>query len=377
MIYLDNASTTRPLKQVIDEVVRVCEGCFGNPSSLHILGQSAKNIIVRARKAVAKELYCLDSEIFFTSGATESNNLAVLGAAKAAKRAGNRIITTTIEHPSVLAAVGQLALEGFKVEYIPPDSNGVITAQAICEAVDDSTVLVCTMQVNNETGLILPVTEIARGVKLKNKRTVVFVDGVQGFTKQQFNMKESGIDLYSFSGHKIHGIKGVGGLYIRKGTKIAPLFYGGDQQNSVRVGTENTVGIAALAVAVEQAAQTRRLRMEHFSALATYLKAKLSKLEGLRLNSISNCADHIVNFSVVGVRSEIMLHFLEEQEIYVSSGSACGNNKAKKNLSLAGFNLPIEVTDSAIRVSFSQEITTGDLDTLIDRIVQGIERFKK
>lgn len=379
MIYLDNAATTKPSQSVVSVAQRVISNDFGNPSSLHRLGVEAENILTNARREIAQGVRCSVNEIYFTSGATESNNIAIMGAVAANSRNGNKIITTTIEHPSVLMVMKKLESMGYAVIYVSPRIDGVIYSKDISDLVDEDTILVSVMHVNNETGLRLPIEQTAKEVKQKNIKTIVHVDGVQGFTKLPLQLTNNcNIDLYSFSGHKIHALKGVGGLYIKNKTKITPLFFGGGQENGIRVGTQNTVGIATLGAAVSEGYHNLLDNLQHYRSLREYLIMKLREIDCVMINSNDFCVDYIVNFSVVGVKSEIMLHFLEEQEIYVSSGSACSSrDKNKKSSVLMALNLSAGVVDSAIRVSFAKDNSKEDIDVLVKQIKASTLRFIK
>lgn len=380
MNYLDNAATTKPSKRVAEVVNEIISQNYGNPSSLHGLGAQAEKILTNARKSIATNFRCRPDEIYFTSGATESNSIAIQGACRANHRSGNKIITTTIEHPSVLMTIKHLEKNGFEVIYVSPNSDGVITVEDVCKNVDERTILVSVMQVNNETGLCLPVEQIAKAVKQKNSKTIVHVDGVQGFTKINTYLSSShrGIDLYSFSGHKIHALKGVGGLYIKSKTKISPIVFGGEQEKGIRVGTQNTLGIATLGEATEEAFANQKNRLMHYCLLANHLKDRLREIGGIRINSLENpqSVDYIINFSVLGIRSEILLHYLEKHKIYVSSGSAC-SSRSKNSSILTAFGLLQEIVDSAIRVSFSESTTVEQIDELVDTIILARNRFIK
>lgn len=365
-IYLDNAATTKPCKSAVDACVHTMEVEYGNPSSLHRRGFNAQNIVDNTRELVAHAIGVTCKEIIFTSGATESNNLAIIGTAMALKRRGNKIVSTTIEHKSVLTTLDYLETIGFEVVKVPPNANGEYTAADIIPFVDEKTILVSTMMVNNETGLLLPVVEIAEAVKAKNPAVIMHVDGVQGFIKLPLNLKKSCIDLFSFSGHKAYAPKGVGGLFVRQGVRLIPHSYGGSQQDGIRAGTEAVPLIAALGGAVKETACHSAINFAHYKTLNAHLINRLTDIGGITLNSTQNCVPYIINFSVKGVRSEIMLHFLEEHEIYISSGSAC--TKGQKSYVLEALGLCRELCDTAMRVSFCAQTTTAMLDCLVDQI---------
>ncbi len=367
MIYLDNAATTRPCEAAITAAVENMRGNFGNASSLHKAGIEAERVIKDAKKVILGRLG-LDGELYFTSGATESNNTAIFGAAAAYRHNGRKIVTSAMEHPSVSAAIDKLCSEGYEAVRLAPRAYEDFE-QAVIDAVDESTLLVSVMWVNNETGYITDVGRIYNGVKRKNPKTLVHVDAVQGFCK--LPSKGLKADYISLSAHKIHGIKGMGALYTAKGVRFAPLLCGGGQQKNLRSGTEPVDLIAGFAAAVSAYPDCTA----HFSALNERLRAALSELDGIVVNSNEKCSKNILNFSVRGVRSEIMLHFLEESGIYVSSGSACSRGKTSRVLS--AFGVSDSDADSAIRVSFSPETAADDVDALANGIRLGIERFRR
>lgn len=363
MIYLDSAATSKPCTEAADAIIKSMRDSFGNASSLHGMGIRSEKIIASAKRTLLEKLG--EGDIIFTSGATESNNTAINGAAEIYRRTGNRIVTTAIEHPSVANVISRLEERGFEaVRLAPKDSPDFV--QALADAVDENTLLVSCMAVNNETGFITDVKRLYRLVKKKNPRTIVHVDAVQGFLKVPLDG-----DYISISGHKIHASKGIGALYIKKGIRLSPLLYGGGQQKNLRSGTEPVELIAGLEAAVRSYHGT----WEHFSALKTRLVGGLSRSEGIVVNSGEDCVPNIVNFSVRGVRSEIMLHFLEERGIYVSSGSAC--SRGKTSGVLAAFGIEDRLADSAVRVSMCADTTAQDIDALIDGISAGIERFRR
>lgn len=363
MIYLDNAATTKPCKEAVRAAEECMNGCFGNPSSLHKLGIEAERKINAVKKTLLLRLNN-EGEIFFTSGATESNNLAIFGTANALKRRGNRIVTTAIEHPSVSEPMNRLREQGFEIIALRPCDYEDFE-QALIDSVDDNTILVSFMAVNNETGFIIDSKRVYEGVKAKNPGTAVHLDGVQGFCKVPLYG-----DTISLSAHKIHGVKGVGALYKNRKTRLLPLIYGGGQQQGLRSGTEAVELIAAFGAAAE--AYPKDIGI--FSELNKYLRDILSRFEGITINSF-NSVNNILNFSVEGVRSEIMLHFLEEKEIFVSSGSACSRGKVSPVLAALGISS--KAADSAIRVSFCTDNSTKELDVLAEALEEGIKRFRR
>ncbi|MBE6915548.1 MAG: cysteine desulfurase [Ruminococcaceae bacterium] len=357
MIYLDNAATTRVSDAAADAAYQMMRETFGNASSLHRLGLFAEEAINTARAQVAKRLGAEKSEITFTSGGSEGNNLAIFGAARARRRKGKHIITTAIEHASVLEPMRRLEEDGFEVARLNPDENGMITAEQVISAMREDTVLVSVMTVNNEVGSVLPIGEIAKAVHRKNPQTLVHTDAVQAFCKLPVSVKKWDVDLLTVSGHKIHAPKGVGALFIRKGVRIAPYILGGGQENGMRSGTEATPGICALGVASEQ--------MEDTSACKAYLCEKLSEIPGVKILAKTD-APHIVSVAIEGYPSEVAMRLLEEEEIYVSSGSAC--SRGHRSHVLEAMGVSSKLIDSAIRISLSSETTNDEIDRVCDVI---------
>lgn len=374
MIYLDNAATTKPCEQAVEAVANTMRERFGNASSLHRMGILSSQVLSSAKRTLLTALGSspkssggtpLEGDIYFTSGATESNNTALLGACETYKRTGNRIVSTTIEHPSVANVMNKLEAMGFEVVRLAPKDYDDF-AQALADAVDEKTLLVSCMAVNNETGFAADVKKLYKLVKKKNPKTLVHIDAVQGFLKVPLDG-----DFISISGHKIHSCKGIGALYVKKGVRFSPLLLGGGQQKGQRSGTEPVELAAGLEAAVKAYRGTPAL----YAELKAHLLEGLSRLPDVVINSDDRCVPNIVNFSVRGVRSEIMLHSLEEKEIYVSSGSACSKGKTSGVLGQLGIS--DKDADCAIRVSFSAEITKADIDLLCENIKKGIERFRR
>ncbi len=364
MIYFDNAATTKPCPEAAEAAVICASDRFGNPSSLHHMGVEAEKTLASAKRTILDRLG-KEGEILFTSGATESNNMAVFGIAEALKRRGNRIVTTAVEHPSVSAPMKKLSERGFEVVSLKPKEHGDFE-RAIIDAVDEKTVLVSFMAVNNETGFIIDTKTVYGGVKRKNPSCAVHVDGVQGFCKLPLYG-----DTVSLSGHKIHCFKGIGALYKNKDTRLIPLSFGGGQQGGLRPGTEPV----ELAAAFEAAVKAYPENLTIFSSLRHRLTGHLERLNRIIINSPENGIDNILNFSVLGARSEIMLHFLEEKGIYVSSGSAC--SKGKISPVPEAFGISHERADSALRVSFSRYNTEKEVDILAEALEEGIKRFAR
>ena len=370
MIYLDNSATTRPFDSVIKAVSDNMAVNFGNASSLHHMGVSAENVLKDAKTVILDKLG-LDGNIIFTSGATESSNTVISGIPKAHKHGGNRIVTTSFEHPSVENPLRKLEETGFEIVRVKPPRRDEPQdfEQRVIDAADENTLMVSVMWVNNETGFITDTAKIYSAVKRKNPKTIVHCDAVQGFCK--LPAKTLKADLISLSAHKIHGVKGIGALYCAKGMRFEPLLYGGGQQGGIRSGTEPVDLIAGFAEAVRSYPKNAP---EMYAELNGRLVPRLSELDGVVINSYNN-AKNILNFSVRGVRSEIMLHFLEEREIYVSSGSAC--SKGKTSGVLAQFGVPDKDADCAIRASFSPFTSESDIDALVEGIADGIKRFRR
>ena len=372
--YLDNSATTQVLKEAADEAFRLMVEDYGNPSSLHTRGFLAKKRLESAREAIANRLGAQPEEIFFTGGGTEANNLALLGGALARKRLGRKIVTTAIEHDSVLNAARELERQGFQVTYVQPESDGNLDPGKLAEAIDRDTVLVSVMLCNNETGALLPVQAAARAIKRREAPALLHTDCVQAFCKVDFSPKKLGADLCTISGHKIHGPKGVGALYVKKGVRILPQTFGGGQEKGLRSGTESLPLIGAFAKAADLAPRPGDLlaRMEDLQKL---LRQELLSIPGVRINSPSGGLPYILNFSPVGVRAETMLHFLAGRGVFVSAGSACG--KAKPSHVLEAMGLPQEQVASALRASFSRFSTGEDAAALAEGIRAGLACLEK
>lgn len=358
--YFDNSATTPVYPEVRDLVVRLMEEDYGNPSSLHLKGVEAARYVTDAREKMARLMKVMPKEIVFTSGGTESNNMALIGGALANRRAGNKIITTEVEHASVESPVSFLEDMGFEVDRIGVDSKGVINVDELVDAVDDNTIIVSVMYVNNEIGSVMPVQDIAKRIKEKNPVVLFHVDAIQAFGKYVIYPGRMGIDMMSVSSHKFHGPKGVGALYIRDRVKVKPVIYGGGQQNGMRSGTENVPGIAGMALAAEMTYRDLDEKVRHMREVKQHLIDELTGIEEVYSNS--GDAPHIASITFKGVRSEVMLHALEEREIYVSSGSACSSNKHSTSGTLKAIGLPPEKLESTLRFSFSPENTIEQVD---------------
>lgn len=376
-IYLDNAATTRPCEPAVSAVFQNMVEDYGNPSSLHKLGLTAEQNVTEARKAVAAALVCDPQCVTFTSGATECNNTAIFGAAKNYGKRKKKIVVSAIEHPSVAEPIKYLEeKEGFEVVRIKPTRGGEISAEDFIDAVDENTCLASCMLVNNETGAIQPVRRIFSQIKRNFPECVTHCDAVQGFMKMPIKSAEIFADIIVVSGHKVHAVKGVGAMYIRKGIRIAPLLLGGGQEKNLRSGTESVPLIAGFGAAIRALMPTVGVAHENAEQISAYLLKKLSKLEYVTVNSTAeNTSPYITNFSVEGIRSEIMLHYLESKDIYVSSGSAC--SKGAHSSVLTAMGVSDKLADSAIRVSICRTTTMGEIDVLVTVLQEGYQKLAK
>ncbi len=381
--YLDNSATTRCSDRACQLMVDLLTKDYGNPSSLHMKGIEAERFVETAKKKIAKTLRVSEKEIIFTSGGTESNNLAIIGAAMANRRAGNHIITTSIEHASVENPMEFLKEQGFEITYLSVDENGIISLEELEEAVTEQTILVSMMQVNNEIGAIEPVAEAAELIKKKNPDTLIHVDAIQSYGKMYIYPKKLGIDMLSVSGHKIHGPKGSGFLWVKEKTKLKPLILGGGQQKGMRSGTENVPAIAGLGEAAEEIYENLDEKRAHLYGLKQRFIDGIEKLEGTHVNGKTgeDSAPHIVSVSFEGIRSEVLLHSLEDRGIYVSSGSACSSNnhagKQKGSKTLRNVHLKENLLDSTLRFSFSVHTTEEEIDYALEVLGELLPVLKK
>lgn len=366
--YLDNSATTKVSEASAKKAYQIMTQTYGNPSSLHSKGIEAERELNLAKECVARALGATAEEIIFTSGGTEANNLALFGTAEARKRRGKKIITTTVEHSSIVESADRLEKEGYEIVRISPQADGVIHKEDIIASLDENVIMVSVMLVNNETGAIMPIQEIFSAVKRYNKDIICHTDAVQAFGKLSINAKKLSADLISVSGHKIHAPKGVGALYIKKGTRLIPRQYGGEQQKKIRMGTEPMPLIASMGVACTEFDLDSVY--EKISQLNEYTKKLLLEIDGVELNSPQNALPFVLNISAGRVRSETMLHFLEEREIYVSSGSACAKGKPSHVLSAMGIDR--KRADSALRISFSKHSTKEDAEALANAVKEGL-----
>ena len=373
-VYLDNSATTIVCDKAAQKVMELLTIKYGNPSSLHSKGLEAENELTLARQKIADMLGTEKNNIIFTSGGTEANNLAILGSAKAHSRKGKHIITTSIEHSSVMESMEQLEKIGFEVEYLKPDAQGCISPEQILNAIRPDTILVSMMYVNNELGSILPVESIKRYLKIKKSNALIHIDAVQAFGKIPVKVSKLKADLITITAHKVHGPKGVGALYIGKDIRILPRAFGGEQEKKLRPGTQASSLIAGFGCAVDELCDMED-KYELIKTLRDKCLSKLSEMPLVKINSGENALPYIINFSVEGIRSETMLHYLASRGIYVSSGSACA--KGKKSHVLISAGLPDRRISSAIRVSFSRYNTEDDIDELIKGIQEGIKTLVK
>ena len=374
-VYLDNSATTKPYDEVGQVVLDTMLNNYGNPSSLHRMGKRAEDEMQKAREVISSTVYGTPDEIYFTCGGTEGDNLAIIGYATANQRSGRKVITQVTEHKAVLKAYEQLEKLGFEVCYIGVDSNGIVDIESLKAQIDDNTILVSIMAVNNETGAIQPIDEISSIID--HNKCALFVDAVQGYGKLRINVKKSGIDMLAVSGHKIHGPKGVGALYIRKGLKVNPVMLGGGQEKAMRSGTENVPGIMGLATAAKLQYDNLDEHKNHILSLKQRLIQGVMQIEGAHINSPDDGIYSIVNISFPGVRSEVLLHVLESKGIYVSSGSACNSKKDSVSYVLSAMNIPKDIIDSALRFSFSHFNTEQEIDYVIETLKKEVDTLLK
>ena len=381
-VYLDNSATTRCRPQVRDLVVKTMMEDFGNPSSMHRKGVEAEQYVKRAAEEIARTLKADPREIYFTSGGTESNNWALIGTALANQRAGRHIITTRIEHPAVSAPIQFLERQGFSVTWLDVDENGRVSPEELEAAVGPETILVSVMYVNNEIGAVEPVEEIGGRIKRKNPNTYFHVDAIQAYGKYRIRPGKMNIDLLSASGHKIHGPKGTGFLYVGQKVKLFPYIYGGGQQQGMRSGTDNVPGAAGLGEAARLAYENLEETVAPMRELKNYFVEELRGLDQVTIHGLTgeDSAPHIVSASFAGVRSEVLLHTLEDRGIYVSAGSACSTHKRNQSPTLTAIGLPAPLRESAVRFSFSDETSREELDytlTVLREVLPMLRRYAR
>ncbi len=366
--YFDNSATTAPCCEAVNAVADAMTKCWGNPSSLHRVGNEAKELLDRSREEIAAKLSCKPEEIFFTSGGTESNNLALFGAAYQMRRMGRRIVSTSVEHSSIEDTLSRLEADGFEVIRLKVDNYGRINEKDLYNAVNSNTILISIMLVNNEVGTVMPVQAAKRAATMARSPALIHCDAVQAFGKMPVKPVTLGVDLMTVSSHKIHGPKGVGALYIRKGVKIKPRTIGGEQEKKIRPGTEAMPAIAGFAAAAKAMPDPQR-ELEHVKMLRDYMVSKLGEMDDIVINSPPDALPYVTNISVLGIKSEPMLNFLSERGICVSSGSAC--SKGKKSHVLMQMGLDRRRLDSPLRISFSRFTTVQEIDALLLGIAEG------
>lgn len=375
-VYLDNSATTKPCKEATAAVLNALEENYGNPSSLHNIGIEAAKAVIRARQSIADMLACEKDEIFFTSGGTEANNLAVFGAAYANRRKGNRIVTTAIEHESVMQSIDRLEEEGFEVIRLMPDKSGNISLRDLAEAINEKTILVSMMYINNEVGSVLPVEKIKKLVLKAGAPALIHTDCVQAFGKTEVKPKKLGADLVTITAHKIHGPKGIGALYIKKGVRILPRTFGGEQEKKIRPGTEASPLIMGFGAAVDALPDLKE-QSSKITELNSYAKSKLKETDGIIINSGDHASPYIINLYIpTFMRSQTVLQELSANYgICVSNGSACA--KGKKSHVLSAMKLSSEIIDKSIRISFSRYNTKEDINRLIDALKDIINKHPR
>lgn len=374
MAYLDNSATTKPDKAVADKIYEMLTVNFGNPSSFHKEGLNANLELRAAREKIANALSCESEEVYFTSGGTEANNLAILGAAEAGKRKGKRIVTTAIEHESVLQSVDELEKQGFEVIRLMPDKQGRITEQQVFDAVNSDTILVSMMYVNNEVGSVMPVKSIKKAVKRANAPALIHIDCVQAFGKLEVKPSKLGADLVTVTAHKIHGPKGVGALYVKKGIRILPRVFGGEQEKKLRPGTEAIPLITGFGVAADLIPDLKK-QSEKIKEINAYAKEGLLTVPGVKINSGDDASDYIINLFVPTFMTSqtVVQHLSSKYGVYVSNGSACA--KGKRSHVLTAMKLDDKIIEKSIRVSFSRTTTKSDIDEFVNAIRETVAQY--
>ncbi len=371
--YLDNSATTAVCKAAADKALYMMTDNYGNPSSLHKMGIRAEEEVEKARELIARSLSVDSKEIIFTSGGTEANNTAVFGAAQALRRRGDRVIVSAVEHPSVHESAKRLSELGFDVHYAPVDKDGAVDIEALKALLNNKTILVSVMAVNNETGTIQPIERVSKLVHKLSPEALFHCDAVQAYCKMPLKPQKYGVDLMTVSAHKIHGAKGAGALYIRSGARISPLLYGGEQQKKLRPGTESAPLIAAFGAAAAEA--DIQNDSGYIRELSSYALGLLRQTDGISINSPADALPYIINISAEGIRSETMLHHLESTGVFVSSSSACA--KGKRSYVLEAMGLSDSRIDSSLRISFSKYNTKEDIDALTAGLRTGIATLQR
>ena len=378
-VYLDNSATTKCFDDVAQLMSKILTEDYGNPSSMHTKGVEGEHYLRHAREVIAKNLKVNEKEILFTSGGTESDNLALIGTALANCRAGKHLITTQIEHPAILQTMHYLEKQGFEVTYLPVDQNGQLRLEDLEKALRKDTILVSIMHTNNEIGSLQPIAEAGDLIKKYDKSIVFHVDAVQGYGKFRIFPKRMNVDLLSVSAHKIHGPKGVGFLYINEKIKIHPIVFGGGQQKGMRSGTENVPGIAGMTLAIEKVYDSLDVDIERIYELKEYFVKEVAQIPDVKVNGLTgkDSAPHVVSLSVRGVRSEVLLHALEDKGVYVSAGSACASNKPSVSATLKAIGVDKDLLDSTIRFSFSTFTTKEEIDYTLQNLYDIIPMLRK
>ncbi|HCC07124.1 MAG TPA: cysteine desulfurase NifS [Clostridiales bacterium] len=379
-IYLDNAATTKTSDKVMKKIIDMCTEFYGNPSSMHNKGLESDNMIREAAQIVSKAILCSEDDIYFTSGGTEANNMAIRGVSKANKKRGNHIITTEIEHSSVRNVYRSLEEEGFRVTYLNVDKEGYVNEDELKNAVNDDTILVSIMYVNNEIGTKQNIEKLGNIIKNKNSKTYFHVDAIQAFGKYVINVDREKIDLMSISGHKIHAPKGIGALYVRKGVKITPIIYGGGQEGGMRSGTENTSGIVALGETTKETYKNLKVNTEKMVEFKTKLVSELfKKVSDVYVNGpdIEKSAPHILSLRFKDIKGEALLHSLSDVGIYISMGSACAAKKHDLSKTLSSIGLTENEIYGTVRLSFSPDNYVDDIPYIVDNIATAVEKIRK
>jgi len=373
IIYLDNSATTKPCKTALEYMNKALIECWGNPSSLHTLGIESEMLVTEARSAAAKAISAREDEIIFTGSGTEANNTAILSAISRIKT-GNKIITSKIEHPSVLETVKRLESFGFEIAYVGCNSEGIVDLNELETLLDSKTVLVSIMLVNNEIGTVQPISEISKLIRKNSPNAFFHCDAVQAFGKIQINVKTLGVDLLTVSGHKIHGPKGVGFLYCKKGLKLNPLISGGGQERGLRSGTEPVPVIAGMYGAIKSMGDLKK-QYDYIKEINSYARENFKNSGIIEINSPENALPYILNIAVTGYRSETLLHFLEQKNIFVSSGSACA--KGKPSYVLEAVGITAKRADSSLRLSFSKDNTKEDIEFTLSALKEATNKLRR
>lgn len=374
MIYLDNSATTKPDPSVLKSFTQAAESFFANPSSIHQFGGKAEALLQKSKAQASSLLGVSPEEVIFTSGGTEGNNLAIKGFANKHQGRGKHIITTEIEHPSVYEACRSLKETGFRITYLPPDENGIISVDELENAIQDDTILISVMHVNNELGSIQPINEIGEIAK-QHPKLAFHVDHVQGMGKIPLQLNHSGIDLCTISGHKIHGLKGTGVLYVNKRTNLTPLFHGGNQERSLRSGTENLAGAVSLVKAMRLVKERETEGTKHLYMLQRKLVETLELMDSVVINTPSEAAPHIMNISVPGIKPEVIIHMLGEEDIFISTKSACSSKQSDESKTLSACGFGSERSTSALRISMSFDTTESEIELFLQALGEAINKF--